>query len=200
MASNVDIANAALLKLGADRIASLSDNNDRARVLNQRFSAVRDAELRRRRWRFALTRASLPALVSAPAFGFERQFQLPADFLRLVQVGEYDLGLDLSDYRAAPNGLWSLEGRAILTSLPAPLAIRYIRQVTDPALFDAAFAEALAARLAWECCERITQSDSKRQLAAGEYKEAIREAVRANAIEAPPEYASDDAWVMARTL
>lgn len=198
MASNIDIANAALLKLGADRITSLNDNNDRARVLNQRFTMVRDAELRRHRWRFALARAMLPALADAPAFGFARAFQLPVDFIRLVQVGEYDLGADLTDYRSAPNGLWAVEGQTILSNLESPLPIRYIKRINDPALFDSAFVEAFAARLAWECCERITQSDSKRQLAAGEYKEAIREAIRANAIEAPPEYASDDTWVMAR--
>jgi len=199
VASNIDIANAALLKLGADRITSLNDHNDRARVLSQRFTMVRDAELRRHRWRFALSRASVPALADPPEFGYARAFQLPSDFLRLVQVGEYDLGDSLADYRSAPTARWALEGRTILTDLPSPLSLRYIRKVTDSALFDSAFVEAFAARLAWECCERITQSDSKRQLAAGEYKEAVREAIRANAIEAPPEYGSDDSWVMART-
>jgi hypothetical protein len=196
--SEVAIANAALIKLGADRITALTDNNDRARVLNARYAEVRDAELRRRRWRFATARTTLPALATPPAFGYGYAYQLPSDFLRLIQIGEHDLGLDLTDYRAAPNGLYSIEGGTLLTDLGPPLPIRYVRRVTDTALMDPAFREALAARLAFECCERLTQSDSKKQLAWGDYREALREAVRANAIESAVEYPSDDSWVMAR--
>lgn len=200
MAADVDIANAALTKLGAGRITALTDDNDRARVMNARYADVRDAELRRHRWRFAMTRASLPALSSTPLFGYAREFQLPVDYLRLVSIGEYDVGLDMSDYRNAPTALYSIEGGKVLTSLTAPLAIRYAKRVTDVSAMDPAFREAFACRLAMETAERITQDSTKRRLAFGEYKEAIREAVRANAIEAAPEYPSDGEWVMARTM
>lgn len=198
MASATEIANAALIKIGADRITALTDNNDRARVINARYAQVRDAELRRRRWRFATERTTLPALSAAPSFGYANQYQLPADYLRLITIGEYDLGVNLSDYRSASSALFSVEGGKLLTNLGAPLAIRYIKRVTDEALFDSAFAEAFASRLAYEICERLTQSDSKKQMAWGDYQESIREAIRANAIETAPEPVSDDTWVMAR--
>jgi hypothetical protein len=105
---------------------------------------------------------------------------------------------DMSDFRSGGSATYSVEGDKILTDLGAPLAIRYIARITDPALFNASFAEAFAARLAHTCCERITQSDSKQQLAWGYYKQAIKEAVLANAVEGAPESQADDTWVLAR--
>lgn len=198
MASEVDIANRALGKLGAATIIDLNEDDPKAVAINVAFATVRQAELRRRRWRFSLERHSLPALADAPPFGFQRQFQLPAGCLRVIQIGEFDLGPNLSDYRAAPTELWSIEGRRILTNLGAPLKVRTIQDVPDTTQWDAAFVEAFAARLAYECCERITQSDSKKQLAWSDYREAIREAVRANALEVATSEATDDTWVMAR--
>lgn len=198
MASEVDIANLALAKLGAGTIISLDDDDPKAVVLKLNFATIRDKELRARRWRFSLARHELLADAIAPAWGFGYSYPLPAGCLRVIQIGEYDLGPNLSDYRAAPTELWSIEGRAILTNLPAPLKVRTIQQITDTGLFDACFVDALASRLAYECCERITQSDSKRQLAWSAYREAIREATRANAFEGATQEATDDTWVMAR--
>jgi hypothetical protein len=197
--SEVDIANAALIKLGADLISDLTENNVRARTMSARYASVRDAELRRRRWKFSITRASLAALSAAPASDYDRQFQLPNDYLRLIEGGDIADAADLTDYRAgAGSALYSIEGGRILTNLGAPLNIRYIAKITNVALFDSAFAEALASRLAYECCERLTQSDAKRELALADYRIALSEARRANAIEAPAQSVADDSWVAAR--
>ena len=200
MASDTKIANAALLKLGAARIANLTDDNDRARTLNERYNGIREAELRRHRWKFSLARTTLPALSSTPDFGYSVEYQVPTGFLALIQVGDFDVSTDLTDYRYAPIAPYSLEGRKILTDLGAPLSIRYVTDVTDVATMDVAFREALASRLAYECCERITGKTTKRQLAMADYKLAVREAIRANAIESPPKQISDDTWVTARTV
>lgn len=199
MASEVSICNGALLKLGADTILQLTDNNNRARVMNARYEAVRDAELQRRRWRFSITRASLPALSTAPISDYSLQYQLPGDFLRLLEGGDIRTLADLADYRTSGCALYSIEGDKLLTNLAAPINIRYIARVTDAALYHPAFCEALSARLAWENCERITQSDSKRQLAASDYKDAIREATKAQALEIASQSVADDTWILART-
>ena len=200
MASETEIGNAALLKLGAARIAALTDDNDRARTLNARYNQVREAELRRHRWKFSLARTTLPALATTPDFGYDLEYQVPTGFLALVQVGVYDVSTDLTDYRSAPIAPYSLEGRKILTDFTAPLSVRYVTNVTDVATMDTAFREALASRLAYECCERITGKTTKRQLAMADYKLAVREAIKANAIESPPKQISDDTWVTARSL
>ena len=107
-------------------------------------------------------------------------------------------GMDLTDYRGFSTREFCIEGRKILTNLGAPLNVQYVTRVTDPTLFSAPFYRALGCRLAVDLCESLTQSDTKQTKADGKYKESIREAVRANAIELPPEHLADDEWITSR--
>jgi len=163
------------------------------------YDLIRDAELRRRKWRFSLRRTQLPALAAAPEFNYGYAYQLPADCLSILSVGDIAPGVDLSDYRTNIDAdLYSVEGRTVLTDLPAPLKLRYKARITDATQFDAAFVQAFASRVAYEIAEDLTQSATKRQAAAEDYRAAIREAVAANAIEVAPTPIPDDAWVLAR--
>lgn len=194
MASTVQIVNQALTKLGAQRITSLQDDTRNAREMNAIFEIKRDAELAAEPWTFATKRAEIPASSTTPAFGWGFMYPMPADFLRLVEVGE-----DYVFY-SADSTVFQIEsdpdtGRvAILTDQASPLRIRYIYKVTNSGLFPALFVESLACRLAAESCETITQSTSKREAAWAERKQAIREAKRANAIEQPPRRPPDASW------
>lgn len=198
MASQVELANRALTKVGAARILSLTDDLESARTINAVWDSLRDAELRKRNWNFAIQRDSLAALASAPDWGFSYQYQLPADCLRVIQAGEYFPGVSLTDYRGVSESMWKVEGGRILTDLGAPLAIRYISRVTDCQTWDALFAEYFACRLAVELCERLTQSNTKKEMLIGEAKMALREASGSGAIENPPEPIQDTAWTVAR--
>lgn len=198
MASAIEIANRALTKLGERRILAFTDDTKQARDVNSMFAIVRDAELRSSRWRFALSRAQLPALSAAPAFGYVRQFQLPNDCLKVLDVGTFFPGADTSDYVHTDNSDYAVEGNAILTNLEAPLNLRYVKQVTDPTLFDALFVEAFACRLAAELAETLSESGSKREMAWREYDRAKSEAIRGNAIERPPHKLADDTWMLSR--
>lgn len=196
--SEVSICNAALSKLGADSVLALTDSNNRARTMNGRYAQVRDAELRRHRWRFSIKRDSLVALSAAPASDYARQFQVPNDFLRLIEGADIYSQPDLTDFRSRESALYSLEGRVILSNLGSPLKIRYIAQIVDTALFDSTFAEALASRLAYECCKKITGNENEKEGCNLDYRGAIREAIRANALELAPQTLGDDTWVAAR--
>lgn len=194
MANKVSIANRALTKLGAQRILLLSDDTEQARVLNSMFDDVRDAELRRCRWKFALRRAELMALVEPPLFGYAYQYPLPADYLGLVQVGEIYV-------RAGMGGTapWVVEGGHILTGLTAPLRIRYQARVENASLYDPLFVEMLACKLAMEACEALTQSSGKYEAAAQAYKFALNEAIRQDAIESAPAEFPAGSWLDSRT-
>lgn len=189
MASQIEICNQALTKIGASRVISIDDDVKQARALKAIYNAKRDAELAAHPWTFAITRAQLPASVTAPAFGWARAFPLPADCLQVVEVGE-NYVLYVSDTRA----LFQIEARSILCDEASPLNIRYVRRETNDGLFAPLFAEALACRLAAEIAEELTQSSSKREQAWKEHKEAIRLAKRANAIEQPPQPLPDTPW------
>lgn len=189
MASVVGICNAALQKLGAERINALDEDSANGRSCNAAYERLRDAELRAHPWRFAMTRDSLPADADAPAFGKARSFQLPANCLRVLPPYPEMNANDLD---------WEIEGRKIYTNDGAPLQIRYTKIVTDPNEMDALFREALASRMAHEMCEEITQSNTKQQLAADNYKMAIREARRTNAIESISADPPEDTWITVR--
>ena len=198
MASTISIANRALTKLGSARITSLADDVKAARSITSCFDDLRDDELRSYRWQFAMKRTSLAALSTAPAFGYTYQYQVPADFLRIDQVNDEFPQAVLDNYIGTEMLDWILEGNVILTDIEAPLKLRYIAQVTDPAQWDVCFREALASRIAMELAEDLTQSDTKKQAAAQDYKRAITKAVRTNAIEKLPVTPPDQAWVVGR--
>lgn len=198
MASEIEIANRALSKLGVARLTSLSDNNAQARAVNAAWDLVRDNELRIRRWNFAIARASMAALTSEPVWGFDNEYQLPSDFLALLEIPDAWEAAGLTDYRNSETLPFRIEGTKILTDIAAPLDIRYIYRCDDTSQWDAAFCEAFACKLAYEMCEELTQSNTKKQLLAEDYKQAIRAAARTNAIENPPQPLPDDSWLLSR--
>ncbi len=62
----------------------------------------------------------LTKLATAPDFGYDAQYQLPADCLRVVEV--YDTKLP-----------WVVEGRVLLSSESTPVYIRYVKREEDTA-------------------------------------------------------------------
>ena len=191
--STVDICNRALQKLGAKRIGLITENSPNARACIALYDQLRDAELRNHPWTFAIKRAEIAKDATDPAWGRDASFQLPTDFLRLINTYP-----EMND----PFTDFEIEGRKILTNRAAPLRIRYIARITDENVMDVLFTEALASRLAIELGEEITQSNTKKQLLYGEYEENINRAKKANAIERPavvsPNSNYDDTWVNVR--
>lgn len=199
MASDVDIANGALTLLGQNRIISLDDEVKQAREVKAIYVINRNALLAGYSWSFSLFRAQLPALVETdPLAQYSGIFQLPTDCLRVVQVGRYFPGIDLTDYRGAPTDDYIIEGRKIYTNLGAPLNFRGVDTIEDPAQFSANFAKSLAAYLAFDLAEPLTGSDTKRNTAGSTMAREIGLAIRANAIELPPKKLADDEWLMSR--
>jgi hypothetical protein len=203
MASQVEICNRALTLIGEESITSLNDDTKRARVMKSLWETTHRALLRGYRWGFAMARAQLAALSTAPAFGFTTSYQMPTALLRLDMVGDIWVWSSTSFPAVpggiiSPNGYFAVEGRLIMTNLAAPLNIRYVANITDTNQFDALYAEALAAKLAVDACEAITQSSGKKQGVRDDFMLAIREAIRVNAIERPPEQIPETSWIIAR--
>lgn len=199
MANQVQIVNSALTKLGATRITALTDNTKSAREMNAIYELRRDACLRAHNWNFAMERTSLSALSEAPSWGYSVAYQLPTDCLRVVQVNDIWVIPGSSDFIGGPDEEpFKIEGRKIVTDWSAPLKIRYIKRVTDASQYDATFVEFLASDLAHQACEALTQSNSKKASAEKDLERALLSAVRANAIELPPQPMPDDSWMAAR--
>ena len=187
MASEVDIANRALQKLGAERIVSLTQDSENARACNLVYPYVRDAELRAHPWNFAIKRAQLAADATPPTFGPAAAYTLPTDCLRVLPTDE---NWNTHD--------WKIEGRKILTDDSSPLDVRYICRVTDPNQYDALFIEAMACAMAQELCEQLTQSNTKAQMIRSDYTTAIRTARKLNAFENISAELQTDEWITVR--
>lgn len=198
MASVIQVANRALTKLGSGRITSLSDDVKAARSINSCFEDIRDDELRANRWQFAMKRVSLAALATAPEFGFNYQYALPADFLRLDMINDEYPAAVMDNYIGAETQEYMVEGNLILTNIQAPLKLRYIARISDPNQWDVNFREMVASRIAMEICEDLTQSDTKKQSAAKDYDRAKKVAIRIGAIEKPPATPPDNTWIISR--
>lgn len=198
MTSQVSIINKALIVLGEQTIISVDDSNERARVMKSIYDQTRDAELRKNRWSFAMKRVSLTPLSTAPEWGYDYQYQLPSDCIRLDMIKDSYIVPNLDNYRQQEDLQYTVEGRRILTSMTSPLPIRYIYRVTDTNEFDALFAESLSRKLAFDACEKITQSTQKKQLLWNEYRQALLDAVKVGAIEKPPVALPDDSWMHGR--
>lgn len=174
MASQVEICNLALGKLGSDSfITSIDDGTKSARYLKLFYNPTRDALLRSHLWRFARKRAILAPLVDAPLFDGGNYFQIPEDCLRVI-------GTDL-DYFGS-YGRWFVEGNKIVADTDV-LNIVYTMRIEDEGLFDPLFVEAFATNLAYEACMPIAQSSSMKNDLLKEKQGAIIRAAHAGATE-----------------
>jgi len=198
MASDVQIGNICLTLLGETRITSLDDAVKPAREIKAIYETTRDGLLAAYNWSFAKDRAQLSALADTPLFDYGYQYQFPSDCLRITFVGDHYVGVDLTDYRGYETEEFTIEGRKILTDMGAPLNIKYIKRIVDASQFHVCFVEALGGRLAAKLAETFTQSASKREAAERYERRYLLEAIRANAIELPPQKFADDEWVMSR--
>lgn len=206
MASDIDICNLALVKLGAQPIPSLTSTDPKAAVLNRVFPMLRDKLQRVYYWSFNLTYAELPVLADAPPFEYSYAYSLPADFLRLrladVSNGSSQFvgmpGVNIGDWNFNRNQDYRIVSGQIWTNVPAPLRIQYSRRVTDPTQFDAAFNESFACYIAYQLCEQLTGSTQKKQMLEREYMMSMRDARMTNAVELPPETIPDDSFMQSR--
>ena len=151
MATEVSICSNALRRLGDDPITSLTDDTERARLCNSFYEDSRDAVLRSHPWNFAITRASLAKLSTAPAYGFANQFALPTNpyCLRV-------LGMEYEDYIFKVENV-ATHGRVLLTD-EATANILYVARITDTNLFDAMFVDVLTQKLAVDLAYPVTNS------------------------------------------
>ena len=185
MPSVVDICNRALSRIGASRITSLTDEVEEARACNSAYTQIRDEVLRSAPWNSVSTRGTVAKNSTSPDFEYANSYQLPTDCIRVLDV-----------YISMP---WVVEGRSMLTDASdVPMYIRYVKQETDPNQYDPLLASTVAARLAMELAEELTQSNTKRQLAQSEWQELLRMAKNADGHEQSQMTFEEFSWITVR--
>jgi hypothetical protein len=172
--NDVEIANMALAKIGSDSfITSFDDGTKASRHISIFYNPIRDSLIRSHLWRFARKQYQLAPLVDQPLFDGGYYFQIPTDCLRVVTPDE--------EYFKT-YGRWSVEGDKILADTNV-LNIVGLQRVTNTALFDSIFTEALATKLAHELCMPMAQSESLKNVLRNDMREIIIRAAHVGATE-----------------
>lgn len=183
MSVKVDICNSALVKLGQERINTLTDDNKRARLCNEQYDKIVTSVLRSHPWGFALKRTVIAKSSDELAWGDANIFPLPLDCARVVKID--------SDYK------YKIEGSNIICPIDE-VRLLYVNSQTPEALFDANFKETVACMLAHDLCYALTQSTSLKQTLFQEAEYWISQARSFNSQEQSPDDLEFVDWTSAR--
>lgn len=111
-------------------------------------------------------------------------FVLPNGFMRLLsQDPKVESTSTLNTSANLQYNDLQFEGNYIVTSLSGPLLIRFVADVSNVLDMDPLFCELLAARIAYETCETITQSNIKLQAVGAAYQKFAKDARLVNWLE-----------------
>lgn len=162
--SALTLCSRALLRIGAQPVASLEEGTAEAEVAANLYPGARDALLAAHPWSFATGQARLGRLAGVPVADHASAFQLPPDLLRVLSAGS-GRGRGLA-YRIHERRLHADADAVTLTYVFRP----------DESAFPPHFASALVARLAAEFCVPLTEATSRAEmlhrLAEAEFRHA----------------------------
>lgn len=192
MSTKIAICSAALLQFGKAPISSFEASSDTARLCANLYPLERDSILRENDWNCAIKRDILAPLAAVPSFGFATQFALPSDFLRMVQIGDYYVGMPECQS-------FKVEGRKILAS-GTVLPIVYVFRNEQEETWDAKLVELMTARMLWKLAYPVTQSTSLRDELKAEYFAMAKAARAIDAQENPSEDLSSDFTLINRRM
>jgi hypothetical protein len=185
--SDIALCSRALLKIGAQPVASLEEGSAEAEVAANLYPAVRDGLLASFPWGFATTQATLPRLAVAPVADWNNAFQLPADLLRVLSAGSPYLGSGLA-YHVLGDQLHCNAEQVTLS---------YIRRPVESS-FPPHFAESLVARLAAEFCLPLTEDAQRAQMLYSLADSLLRQARSADSQQSTPRAIADFPLVSVR--
>ncbi len=157
--SPTEICNLALSWLAGNRIISLEDDSDEARLCKANYTMSRRAVLEEREWTFAIRRAELPAVAEPPLFGFDYKFLVPSALI--YSIGVYDPA-DAA-FRGEPTAQTrhAVEsddtGTIILADIPK-VHIKFVVDITNTNRHSPLFDQALAAHIAMNIAIPLTEN------------------------------------------
>lgn len=126
-------------------------------------------------------------------------FLLPNGFMR---EAPQDPKAGSSSFLGAPSGLayndWVYGDGYLISREVEPICLRFAADVQDVSRMDSMFCELLAARIALEGNERVTQSSEKESVIGAKYKQFGGEARTVNGIEQGPTEPPEDDYLTTR--
>lgn len=182
--TQIKICNLALIRVGADRISSISQDTKSAIILNAIYEQCRDAVLRDHKWNFALKRVTLDPTGDEPAWGYDYEYDLPADYLREVEEEESSTEYVIEDSK--------------IRSDEPELNLIYIYRNDNESSWDSMFADAFAWKLAMESSYALTQSLALKAECEKSYLKALQSARTMDGAEGTIKGLEATTWTNAR--
>lgn len=192
--------NGALRRLGDRNLASLSDNREPRRVLEDVWGGSDEVvkwALELGDWNFAIRAALVDYNPSiSPVFGFDYAFDKPDDICRLTGIAA-----DEAMQHPLENSQYLDEAGYWFSSYEI-LYVRYVSCDTDYGLnsgiWPELFKELLELKLAWEACERLTNSKGLGDRIDRELRRALRDAKSYDAMQEGVKRLPAGRWVRSR--
>lgn len=171
MASKVQICNRALVRLGAKRITSLTDDTPEAILCNTLFNDVADEVMSEGPWSTTITRATLAKTTNTPVYGFSNEFQLPVLplALRVLEINELQTTTGGTFTNTTID--YSIEQDKLLTDLDA-VSIRYIGRITDTEKYGVYLTTAIIFRMGAEMSFSLAGAETHYERLWAQYEEA----------------------------
>lgn len=150
MATKIEICNRALGLVGAKRIMTLNEDNNRAQACADMYDLARDISIEARQWSFAYKQVVLAPSAIKPGFGFRNKFQIPGNTMRIIRAD------DAPDF--SRDVYWEMDDGFILCD--SDVMYTQLTYRADEASFSAAFAIALSYRLAGDICTILSNNNT----------------------------------------
>lgn len=157
------------------------------------YAETRDDLLRSHPWNFATKRVKLARSSTAPVFGFDYAYALPADWLRTVSAHDNDEGLGVIEFKEEQQ----TSARVVVTNAE-DVYLRYVARVEDPNLMPADFRKALSRSLADAMAIDLAASNTIRDEVSKEASDLVRRAKSADAMGSSPERRPMGSWAASR--
>ena len=166
--------------VGSQTINSFDgDLSDRQRLAVNLYPTVRDYVLSMHPWNCCIARVVLNPDTVGPAFDYTNCYTLPADFLRMMSIGERGTELD---YR--------IENGKLLCD-DSPIQLRYVYKNTTEANWTPLLVMAVTQAMRQVLAYPITQSTSLEQLIDQTLEPILKRARTVDSQDQPPETLGD---------
>lgn len=195
MATQTDIVNIALRRIGANRISSLENDSTKEAIASRDiYDEARRDLLNVHNWNFAIKRVQLTASLTLPVFGWDYAYILPEDFVRLISahpsndddtIVPYKLEFQASDDR-------------VLVSNATQIYLRYVHDLQDPNVMSATFRDTLAWQLARELAAALSKSNAAAEQADNGYRRALSRSKSIDGVEDYPDKMAEGSWITDR--
>lgn len=195
MATKLGIYNEALRLIGERSLATLAENREPRRVIDEYYDQALDYCLEQGFWNFAMRSAELSASTTVePAFGFTYAFEKPSDWIRTAAVSA-------GDTFTVPLREYNDEAGYIFAHVD-PVYVRYVSNGAsyglDLSRWPETFTKYVATHIAAEIVERITQNATKHEELRRLEKRRLVDARSKDAMADPVGKIPTGSWVNSR--